>query len=67
MQIKELTVGLDWGTHSSKWWYTTSRGGAFRQPSAFPASLIQPYTEKATPWWFTGNTLPSKPTFEIFD
>lgn len=36
MQVKELTVGLDWGTHSSKWWYTTSRGGAFRQPSALP-------------------------------
>lgn len=36
MRIEELTVGLDWGTHSSKWWYTTSRRGAFRQPRTLP-------------------------------
>jgi len=37
-QIKTIWIGLDWGTHSSKWWYTAENLDEHSfGPSAVPA------------------------------
>ena len=35
--VRRLWMGIDWGTHSSKWWYTVETGsGKIIQPSKLP-------------------------------
>lgn len=38
--VRRLVIGIDWGIHSSKWWYSaTLSGGKTLQPSRIPGVI----------------------------
>lgn len=38
-KVAKLTIGIDWGTHSSKWWYTLDGNSPRRAPNSVPRAI----------------------------